>query len=89
MHAPLGNHFAVEVGHFFQMPYILQQQRATRAGTLGILVIGHGAPAAVVISSSSFSLIRFHHQGDRQGWPLCQTRHPAPRSDGGRKIARQ
>ncbi len=42
MHAPLGDHLAVEVGEFLQEPHILQQSRAARAGGLGIVVVDDG-----------------------------------------------
>jgi hypothetical protein len=42
VHAPLGNHFAVEVGELFQEPDILQQLRAAMAGGQDVLVIRNG-----------------------------------------------
>ena len=41
VHAPLGNHLAVEVGQLFQKPDILEQLVAARAGGQHVLIIGH------------------------------------------------
>ena len=41
MHAALGDHFAVEMGQLFQEPHVLQQHRATGAGSQAVLVVGH------------------------------------------------
>jgi hypothetical protein len=42
VHAPLGNHLAVEVGELLEQPDVLQQGRAARAGGHGVLVVRHG-----------------------------------------------
>ena len=39
VHAPLGDHLAVEVGELLEEPDILQQLRATRPGGHDILVV--------------------------------------------------
>ena len=48
VHAPLGDHFAVEVRELLEQPDVLQQRRAARAGGLDVLVVDDGAPALVV-----------------------------------------
>src|SRR5690606_20520545 len=42
MHAPLGNHLAVEVGQLLEQPDVLQQGRTAGAGRQDVLVIGNG-----------------------------------------------
>jgi hypothetical protein len=39
VHAPLGNHFTVEVSEFLDQPDVLQQSRAARAGGLNIEIV--------------------------------------------------
>jgi hypothetical protein len=39
MHAPLGDHFAVEVRELFQKPHVLPQGGAARAGGLCVLIV--------------------------------------------------
>ena len=41
MHAPFGDHLAVEMGKLFQKPDILQQRRAARACGHDILIVGN------------------------------------------------
>ncbi len=48
VNAALGNHLAIEVRELFEQPYVLQDDRAAHAGRHRILVIGDGAPAALV-----------------------------------------
>ena len=48
VHAPLGDHFAVEVGQLLEKPDVLQQHRAARAGRHVFWLFATGAPAAVV-----------------------------------------
>ena len=55
MHAPLGNHLAVEVCQLLQQPDVLQQRRPTAAGSLIFRLSATGAPVAWVMC---FSLIR-------------------------------
>ena len=56
VHAPLGDHFAVEVGEFLQEPDILEQHRATRPGSQDILVVGDGSSGV----RGQFFLFVFH-----------------------------
>ncbi|MNN73437.1 hypothetical protein D3C81_1895540 [compost metagenome] len=47
MHAPLGYHFAIEVGEFLDQPDVLQQGRATGAGGLDVEVVHHRGAGGV------------------------------------------
>ena len=40
VHAPLGNHLAVEVGELFEQPDVLQQRRPARPGGLNVEIVG-------------------------------------------------
>ena len=46
MHTLLGDYLAVEVGELFQVPDILEQYRAARAGRHGVLVVYNGRAVA-------------------------------------------
>src|SRR5258706_7355926 len=42
VHAPLGDHVAVEMGELLQVPHVLKQLRTTRSGGHHVLVVGDG-----------------------------------------------
>lgn len=44
VHAAFGDHFPVEMGEFFEIPYVLQHGGAAHAGGLDVLVVGNGFP---------------------------------------------
>ena len=44
VHAAFGDHFPVEMGEFFEIPYVLQHGGAAHVGGLDVLVVGNGFP---------------------------------------------
>ena len=62
VHAPLGDHLAVEVGELLQVPDILQQLRPARAGGHDVLVVGNWA------SGIGGQLLVFAHDDFPFGW---------------------